>query len=96
MHVTHFEFSFIRYEELLSLLPREVRNNRYCQQLLESLYEAADYLYKNGPEKNISKDRLMEVLAFLEPWELEVPDIEAAVMVLLLLRGDIQTIVGKN
>ncbi len=37
---------------------------------------------KNGPEK-MSKKKLMQVLAILRPWELEVLDVEAAIKVLV-------------
>ncbi len=70
------------YSDLLSLVPMEVKCNRYCHQLLVSLGELAQYTYTVGP-KMLSKRRLIQVLGSLRPWELRSPEIAEAVEVCL-------------
>lgn len=69
-----------RYEELIALVPEEVKGDYYCQELLESLSEIAEYMCSVGP-KRMSRRKLIQVLATLDPWELQAPDIEGAVKV---------------
>jgi hypothetical protein len=69
-----------RFEELMPVVPEEVKGDYYCRQLLESLSEIAKYMYSFGPKK-MSRKRLIQVLAILDPWELQAPDIEGAVWV---------------
>ena len=52
----------------------------YCQQILERLGEIAQHMYSVGPGK-MSRRRLIQVLATLNPWELQSPDIGGAVKV---------------
>jgi len=66
------------YSELLSRLPPEVKDHRYCRQQLTTLQELAQYMCHVGPRK-MSKRKLMQVLGSLRPWELRSPDIAAAV-----------------
>ncbi len=68
------------YSDLLSLVPAEARDSRYCQQLLVSLGELAQHTYTVGP-KMLSKRKLIQVLGSLKPWELRSPEISAAVEV---------------
>lgn len=64
----------------MSLLPSEASSNQYCQQLMQHLSELANYMTSVGPSK-MSKKKLMQVLATLRPWELQTPDVEAAIKV---------------
>ena len=68
------------YSDLLSLVPPEVIQSRYCHRLLVSLGELAQYTYNVGP-KIMSKKKLILVLGSLRPWELKSPEISAAVNV---------------
>ena len=69
-----------RFSDLLSLVPVEVKQDRYCQQLLASLEELANFMYTVGPRR-MSRKRLITVLGSLRPWELRNPEIAAAVQV---------------
>ena len=53
-------FSFPRYLDLLSLLPAEVKDHCYCQQLLATLQDLSQYMCQVGPQR-MSKKRLMQV-----------------------------------
>lgn len=68
------------YPELLSKLTEAVKTDNYCKKLLVHLADLADYMSDVGPWK-MSKKKLTQVLATLRPWELENPDIKAAVQV---------------
>ncbi len=74
--------SLCRYEELLLSLPEEVKADRYCHQLLDALSVLADDMYAAGPVK-MSKKKLIQVLSVMKPFELQVPDVKAAVKVRL-------------
>jgi len=74
------EVLIYRYAELASSLPPEVKSDRYCNQLLRKLQVLADYMATIGPMK-MSKEKLIQVLATLAPWELEAPDVEGAIKV---------------
>lgn len=72
--------SLFRYQELIALLPAEVKGDYYCQQLLECLSEIADHMCSVGP-RGMSRKKLIQVLATLGAWELKAPDIAAAIEV---------------
>lgn len=69
-----------RFQELVAVLPAQVKSDRYCLHLLESLKGIAEFMYSVGPYR-MSKEKLIQVLATLKPWELQIPSIEAAVKV---------------
>ena len=72
-----------RMVDLMSELPDEVREDKYCKDVLQELRSLQEYMRAVGP-RLMSRQKLIAVLSRLRPWELACPEISAAAQVCIL------------
>ena len=72
-------FMEFRFEQLSEVTPLLVKDNMYCCRNFNKLEALAEYIKCHTAQ--MSKMRLLAVLATLRPWELMSPSVDPAIRV---------------